>query len=127
MSFTFDPNAGLVLVEAQVFSSSEDAMVLLALDTGANVSVISQQVLTSIGYDLLSANDYRPVLTANGVVNVPLITLDKFSALGQHKSDFSVLCHSLPATAGIDGVIGLDFLRNHVLTLDFTTGKLTLV
>lgn len=47
MSFSFDPNAGLILIEAQVFSSRKDAMVLLALDTGANVSVISQQVLTS--------------------------------------------------------------------------------
>lgn len=127
MNFSFDPNAGLILVEAQVFSSKKDAMVLLALDTGANVSVISQEVLTSIGYNLLSSTNYKPVLTGNGIVNVPLIALNKFSALGQHKFDFSVLCHSLPAAAGIDGVIGLDFLRNHILTLDFTTGKLTLV
>ena len=32
----------------------------------------------------------------------------------------------IPADAGVDGLLGLDFLRGHVLTLDFRGGIITL-
>ena len=34
--------------------------------------------------------------------------------------------HALPKNSGVDGMIGLDFLQNHVLTIDFQVGRITL-
>jgi hypothetical protein len=38
---------------------------------------------------------------------------------------FSVLAHTLPPSAGVDGLLGLDFLRGQVLTVDFRSGRVT--
>ena len=47
-------------------------------------------------------------------------------ALGRERRDFPILCHTLPPTTNIDGLIGLDFLRGCLLTVDFRAGVLTL-
>ena len=37
-----------------------------------------------------------------------------------------VVCHTLPPSAGVDGLLGLDFLRNSRLTIDFRSGQIVL-
>jgi hypothetical protein len=66
------------------------------------------------------------VTTASGVEVIPQLALLKLSALGQDRTDFPVLCHTLPPGATVDGLLGLDFIRGHVLRIDFQTGLLTL-
>jgi O-methyltransferase involved in polyketide biosynthesis len=46
------------------------------------------------------------VTTGSGVEFVPRITLDKIVALGQERIHFPVLGHTLPPSAGIDGLLG---------------------
>jgi hypothetical protein len=46
--------------------------------------------------------------------------------LGKEKSNFLVIAHDLPPTASIDGVLGLDFLREHIVTIDFKQGFIEL-
>jgi hypothetical protein len=57
---------------------------------------------------------------------MPRLKLQKIAVLGQDRTDFEVLCHTLPASMTVDGVLGLDFLRGHVLTVDFKAGLITL-
>ena len=47
-------------------------------------------------------------------------------ALGQERTNFPVLGHTLPPSTSIDGVLGLDFVRGQTLTVDFRTGTSTL-
>lgn len=54
------------------------------------------------------------------------LVLNRFTALGQDRIDFPDLSQALPPGAEIDGVLGLDFLRGQVLTLDFRVGLITL-
>ncbi len=42
------------------------------------------------------------------------------------RSGFPVLAYSLPASASVSGLLGLDFLRDHLLTIDFRTGQMDL-
>jgi hypothetical protein len=65
--------------------------------------------------------------TGTGVISVPRIMLNRFSALGQHQIGLKVLAHDLPTAADVDGLLGLDFLRDKILTIDFRAGALTLV
>jgi len=62
----------------------------------------------------------------SGTVLAPLVIVSRLSALGQDRTSFPVLGHTLPPNAGIDGLIGLNFLRGQVLTIDFRNGQLSL-
>ncbi len=64
--------------------------------------------------------------TGSQVEDVPVIVLTRLSALAQHRFGFPVIAHALPPSTAIDGLLGLDFLRNGVLTIDFRAGQLTM-
>jgi hypothetical protein len=62
----------------------------------------------------------------HGVEFVPRLTIDRLEALGQQRQSIPVLCHTLPPTAPVDGLLGLDFIRGQCLTIDFRAGQITL-
>ena len=51
---------------------------------------------------------------------------DRIAALGVERMNFPLIAHTLPPSASIDGLLGLDFLRGCRLTVDFRTGRITL-
>ena len=62
----------------------------------------------------------------SGVETLPLFRVQSVAALGQFRDDLILVAHDLPFSPQIDGVLGLDFLRGHCLTLDFRAGELEL-
>ena len=80
----------------------------------------------AVGYSPDAATDRVQVTMGNGIETVPRLVLNRFSALGQHRLGLPVLSYGLPPTAGIDGLLGLDFLRGSVLTIDFQNGQIAL-
>jgi predicted aspartyl protease len=126
MSVPFNPQHGLVIVRAAVDGPSGSAVFRLARDTGATGTVINVGMLVALGYDPALAPARIQVTTGSGVEFVPRIPLDKIVTLGQERTDFPVLGHTLPPSAGIDGLLGLDFFRGQSLTVDFRTGQVTL-
>ena len=126
MSFPFDLQQGLIIVQAELVGPSGNALLRFALDTGATRTLVSVGMLVSIGYDPALATDRVQVTTGSGIEFVPRIILSKIVALGQERVDFPVLCHTLPPSAGIDGLLGLDFFRGHSLTVDFRNGQIRL-
>ncbi len=125
MSFAFDPLQGLVIVRAEIFGPAGWGFAHLALDTGATTTLISAAVLVGLGYDPSAATTLVPVTTGSGVAYAPRIPVDKLIALGEERMSFPVLCHTLPPSAGIDGLLGLDFLRGRTLLVDFKAGQVT--
>lgn len=126
MSPTFDPHQGLIIVHAEIVGISGAAILRLALDTGATTTLINSGMLLSIGYDPALSSDRVQITTGSGVEFVPRLVVKRLIALGKEVTDFSVLCHTLPASAGVDGLLGLDFLRGNNLRLDFKVGAITL-
>ena len=126
MTFPFTPQQGLVIVNAEVVGPSGNAVLRLALDTGATNSLINTAPLVALGYDPALAPTRVQITTGSGVEFVPRITLSKITALGQDQAGFPVLCHTLPPSATVDGLLGLDFLRGRILTLNFQSGQITL-
>ena len=96
------------------------------LDTGATTSLIRSTILVALGYDPDRSTDRVQVAMGNGVESLPRLVLNRSSTLGQHRLGFAALAHPLPPSAGVDGLIGLDFLRGQVLALDFRSGLLSL-
>lgn len=125
-NFAFDPNQGLIIVPTEITGPSGTALLRLALDTGATSTLINVAALVSLTYDTALAPDRVQVTTGSGVEFAPRVALDKIIALGMERTSFPVLAHTLPPSAGVDGLLGLDFLRGRVLILDFPHGQITM-
>jgi len=126
MSFPFNASHGPITVEASISGPLGQADLRLILDTGATISLIRSTILIAVGYDPDASPDRMMVAMGNGLAPLPRIILNRLSALGRHRLAVPVLAHSLPPATGIDGLLGLDFLRGLVLTVDFQAGQITL-
>jgi predicted aspartyl protease len=122
----FNPRQGLIVVTAQIWGPTGDTVAQLALDTGATSTLVNAAVLLTIGYDPALAPHRVRMTTGSGLEFVPRLTIQKIEALGQGHTNFPLLCHTLPPSASVDGLLGLDYLRSRRLTIDFRTGHITL-
>jgi predicted aspartyl protease len=126
VSFTFNRYQGLIIIRAELWGPSGNSLLVLALDTGATSTVVNQSRLIQCGYDPSAAPHRIQITTGSGVEFVPRITVNKIAALGQERTGFPVLGHTLPPSSKVDGLLGLDFLRGQTLTIDFRAGQITL-
>jgi len=124
MRVPFNPHQGLVHVSAEILGPLGSAVLRLALDTGATGTTINIAPLVAVGYDPALSPARVQVTTGSGIEFAPRLTLDKIRALGQERGGFPVLCHTLPPSAGVDGLLGLDFFRGLSVTLDFRSGEI---
>jgi hypothetical protein len=125
MSHPFDPKAGLIIVPTRLSGPGGDTIVWLALDTGATGSVVSWDVVVLLRYDPAIASERVQMTTGSGVAFAPRVVIEKVEALERERRNFPVLCHTLPPSATVDGVLGLDFFRGQRLVVDFRTGLVT--
>lgn len=126
MTTPFDLDDHLVIVSATIEGPGGRAIVEMALDTGATKTLIDRDVLASIGYEPDEGSESISVITASGNVDVPIVSVAHLDALEQSKENFPVVAHSLPANAGIEGLLGVDFLRGLRVTIDFREGLISI-
>jgi predicted aspartyl protease len=126
VSIRFNPQQGLIVVRARLFGPRAERSVRLALDTGATLTVVNAAILVTLGYDPAVSPDRLQMTTGSGVEFVPRLAVDQIEALHEKRSQFIVVAHTLPPSASVDGLLGLDFLRDRVLTINFQTGEITL-
>ena len=89
--------------------------------------MINWEMAIPLGYNPLASRDLVRVTTASGVEFAPRIWVESVRALGKVRRDFPLVCHTLPASAAVDGLLGLDFMRGKRLIIDFRTGIIDLV
>ncbi len=126
MTQRFRPGEGLIVVRTEVVGPRGRALLRLALDTGATTSLINAGPLRGLGYDPSRSTDRVQVTTGSGVMPAQRVSLVRIRALGRARTRFRVVAHTLPSSAGVDGLLGLDFLQGCRLTLDFRRGRLSL-
>jgi predicted aspartyl protease len=127
MSHPFNPKQGSIVVDAEATGPHRSMTLRMILDTGATTTVIRDSVLSALGYDLPQVTDRVQLTTGGAVQTVPRVVLTRLTALGQHRFGFRVLAHALPTVPMISGLLGLDFLRDQTLAIDFRSGLITLV
>jgi predicted aspartyl protease len=116
----------MIVIPAEPNGPSGSGILQLAVDTGANSTLVSVAMLVAIGCDPALTAGRVQVTTGSGVEFAPRIELQRLTALGQERLGFPVLGHTLPPSAGVDGLLGLDFFRGLRLTIDFRSGQLRL-
>jgi predicted aspartyl protease len=126
LSYPFDGRDGLIVLLAELFGISGSIVVRLALDTGATRTTINVGLLTTIGYDPSLVPDRIQITTGSGVEYAPRLSVSRINALGHERRGFPVIAHTLPPSASVDGLLGLDFFRSQELNLNFRTGVVVL-
>ena len=119
----FNPDASLLVFPCAI-EFQDVRTVWLALDTVASTTTIRESDLRNIGYSRESFTDIVSFSDASQSHLVPRVTLKSFSLAGARIDNLEVLAYTIPD--GIDGVIGLNFLRHFNLNLSFEQGSLTL-
>jgi predicted aspartyl protease len=122
----FNSRTGLIVIHADLWGPAGRGVAHLALDTGATETIISQAMLVALGYDPALASERVQVTTASNIEFMPRVALSRIRVLDVEATAFKVLGHTLPPSANVDGLLGLDFLRGHRLTLDFRRGTIDL-
>ena len=123
---SYDARYGLIIVRAEIWGPTGSVVLRLALDTGATNTMVNTAMLVAVGYDPALTADRVQVTTGSAIEFVPRVTLIRIAALGQERSATPVLAHTLPPSASVDGLLGLDFFRGQRLCVDFRAGLVEL-
>jgi clan AA aspartic protease (TIGR02281 family) len=98
----------------------------MALDTAATYTMIPWDIAGALGYEPEKSKERVDMVTASGVERAPLITLESVSLGGEEVKEVQALVHDLPPRSYVDGLLGLSFLRNFRVSLNFKEGILEL-
>ena len=126
MSASFDPVARSVLVEVTVVGPRRSQAVWCVVDTGSTRTVLPAAALRHVGYDLARPAEWVRIRAATGAARVPVVRVSAVAALDRVRTNLDVAAHDLPLGTTADGLLGLDFFRGLVLTLDFARGRVGL-
>lgn len=107
----FNPRAPLIFVTARIYGPLGSEIARLALDTGSEQTLIVPEVLDSLGYSPRQGEAITVIRSAIGREPGYLLRVDKLAVLGYEARDFRVHAHDLPEGMGLDGLLGLSFLR----------------
>jgi hypothetical protein len=122
----FDPNDDLIIVEGRVWGSrpQRSRPIRLVPDTGAAETIIIPEVLDELGYSALGGEARTVMRSAVGHEEGYLIRIARLACLGHQAGDFRVHAQDLPEGWGIEGLIGLTFLRQFNYEIRSTEGRI---
>ena len=115
---------GSLIVQVQL---NQERSAQLIVDTGASMTVLSNDVAIDLGILGTTENELMTVNTAGGQVQVNVNYLSSLS-VGKAKADHvAVAIHDLPdIPSQIEGLLGMSFLKHFLVTLDAEHGYLIL-
>lgn len=120
----FDPEDKIIIVEAKLHGSVVTTA-RMVLDTGASLMMIPWKFATALKLKIDLDNTIQTT-TASTVETSPLTIIPQVSVLGLKAKKVEALVKDLPPESGVDGLLGLSFLKNFKLSLDFKKGRFIL-
>jgi predicted aspartyl protease len=122
---SFDPWEPSIRVPVLIGTARTVGTYLFVVDTGATRTAVHTRIVRA----LKLAPDPRrvaAVTTASGNSTACFFVVPRLKGLGLEQTNFRVLAQEFPATFSADGLLGLDFFRGRVLTIDFQLNTLRL-
>ncbi|MBI5548171.1 MAG: clan AA aspartic protease [Deltaproteobacteria bacterium] len=107
----FDPNADLIVVVGELRGPLGAQKYRFALDTACAETLVTPESVDRLGYSAREGESMTAVTTALGREPGYRLRVSSLKALGHAFTDFRVNVHDLPDSSGLDGLIGLNFLR----------------
>ena len=117
-----------VLIRGTLYNIDESIILnaKLLVDTGATKSSIRYKLATSLGCNLEEPLRSEKINTAGGKIELPVIELSKVIIGTKRVKRFEMLCneHFDNQEMPIDGILGLDFLINYDIHIDFSNKQI---
>ena len=120
----FDPDDDLIIVKARVFGRHGSRRLTLALDTAASHTHVTPDIIDELGYSAAEGEAIASVRSAIGKETGYMLRVQRFESLGFVVDDFLIHVHDLPAGFGIDGLLGLSFLKQFNDEIRSTEGRI---
>jgi predicted aspartyl protease len=117
-TFNLDNEDSLIVIPTLV----DDEKISLVLDTGASHTIIDLTKLLIMGYRLTDSLGVVEFETAKGIVQAYIFKIKQLKALGKNQKQMTVCSYDFLGNnvlSDIDGVLGLDFLKNTDLLISF--------
>lgn len=122
----FDPQDNIILLECRFSHKGRDVYAEMVLDTGATFTIVSSQLVEQLGIDVSKYKRKLDMNTASGKIQVPIVNIENVSVKGASAEKLRVAVHDLPEEARVDGLLGLNFLRNFNVEVNFKKGEIKL-
>ena len=94
-----------------------DTLVRMLLDTGAKYTIITPELARRLSLNLRGTRRV-PVTTATQIEMAALTTVDRIDIHGLVLQDVEIAVMNLPAALGVEGLLGMSFLKRCRLVLD---------
>ncbi len=123
--FNRPSDESLVIVQCELLNHK----VALAIDTGASHTTIDLTALIISGIQLKESLRIEKLETASGIIEVYVFKVAEFTALGIKKYDIEICAYDFFAhnvLTDFDGVLGINFLSDHKICIDFKTSEITI-
>jgi predicted aspartyl protease len=120
----FNPDDDLIIVRARVFGRHGERRLNLALDTAASHTHILPDIIDDLGYSPVQGEKITSVTSAIGRETGYMLRVRRLEALGFGFDDFSVHVHDLPTGIGLDGLLGLTFLKHFNYEIRSAEGRI---
>lgn len=105
---------------------NDSVSVRLLIDTGASMTVLRGDILTSAGMFPAARPSIRRFSTANGVVEGAVVRLDSLSIGDQRMTNLEVAALDLASLDSADGLLGMNFLKRYKFFIDQNKPELRL-
>jgi clan AA aspartic protease (TIGR02281 family) len=113
-----------IVLDGLIKGPGGSRMVQFILDTGASLTIVPNKVLRRIGSEKELIGGTVPVQTAGGRIDVDMYRINSLEIMGVKVRDIDVAGYDLPPETRIEGLLGLDFIKQIKLVLDIPNGKL---
>jgi predicted aspartyl protease len=123
--FELNKSNNVILVET-IFDFST---LIFLLDTGASHSIIDLSSVIIEGYNANEFVEKVEVETANGVIQADIFKVKFLKSLGIERKDFKVMTYDFIGNGlftSFDGVLGIDFLQNNKICIDFIKSEISI-
>ncbi|MGH2608767.1 MAG: retroviral-like aspartic protease family protein [Tepidiformaceae bacterium] len=126
MTTRFVPGQSFIGLRARtVRADGLDVTLILALDTGATYSMLTRRAWELLGHSDAELGETVSVAAVGAVASGRWGELPRIAVLGRRAAPWQVAVMEMPRVA-FHGLLGLDFLRNSRLTIDFRRGEIEL-
>jgi len=125
----YDPSLSSIVVDLllEAADGTSSLVIPVVLDTGASLTIVATDIIAQLGYDPANPSlERQRIVTGSGIEYAPRTTVRSATAIGQKVTNLDILCHDLPPESGVDGLLGLSFLKHFKLTIRFRKGIIDL-
>lgn len=125
LHISFDSEENLIYLLATIYGPNGRRTLNLALDTGATSTLVSSDIINALGYEVIADKKIRLIM-GGGVDYAQQVTVQKLNVADQQVKNLTVTCFNLPQESGLDGLLGLNFLRHFDTEINYSNSTLIL-